>query len=185
VEPAVIEDMLRRLGNAPNGGNKQQVEITLIDDKEQMRIFRENAYREMERLADQEIFPEGFDRVSYEDMKRWEASVRPDMLFCGAPHLMIPHAPVGRGEPVQDVLIAGTYFELLCASRGLGAVMLTFPLGVLNLMPEIKGMLQIPEEHYIGMVIGFGYPQIRYARGTRREIEPDRIHRLHFRKEDI
>lgn len=24
----------------------------------------------------------------------------------------------GRGEPVRDAIVAGTYFELLCASRG-------------------------------------------------------------------
>jgi nitroreductase len=118
-------------------------------------------------------------------MKRWEEAVRPDMLFCGAPHLLIPHAPMGRGEPVQDVLIAGTYFELLAASRGLGVVMLTFPLGVLNLMPQVKSLLEIPEEHYIGMLIGFGYPEIRYARGAGRKVGDERIHRVHFRKGDI
>jgi nitroreductase len=117
-------------------------------------------------------------------MKRWEKTVRPDMLFCGAPHLLIPHAPLGRGEPVQDVLIAGTYFELLCASRGLGAVMLTFPLGVLERMPEVKAMLRIPAGHYIGMMIGFGYPQIRYTRGVQRETPPERVHRLTFKEEE-
>jgi nitroreductase len=175
--------MIARLGNAPNGGNKQQVEFTLIDDREQMKIFRELAYGEMERLAKQGIYPEGFDRESYDDMKRWEQTVRPDMLFCGAPHLFIPHAPLGQGEPVQDVVIAGTYFELLCASRGLGAVMMTFPLGVLNRMPKIKAMLEIPEEHYIGMITGFGYPEIPYARGTQRIVEESRVHRPDFRKE--
>lgn len=33
--------------------------------------------------------------------------VRPDMFFCGAPHILIPHAPLGHGEPIQDVVIAG------------------------------------------------------------------------------
>ena len=180
----VIEDMISRLANAPNGGNKQLVEYTLIDDMEQMDYFRNIAYREMERLAAQGLYPEGFGKEAYEDMKRWEKTVRPDMLFCGAPHILIPHAPLGQGEPVQDVVIAGTYFELLCASRGLGAVMMTFPLSVLNLMPEIKAMLEIPEEHYIGMMIGFGYPQIPYARGTQRTVEQKRVHRLSFTNSD-
>ena len=133
-----------------------------------------------ERLAEQGIYPEGFGKDAYEDMKQWEKTVRPDMLFCGAPHILIPHAPMGKGEPVQDVIIAGTYFELMCASRGLGTVMMTFPLSVLNLMPKIRGMLEIPEDHYVGMIIGFGYPQIPYARGTQRTVEPERIHRLSF-----
>lgn len=124
--------------------------------------------------------PEGFDRASYEDMKRWRKTVRPDMLFCGAPHLLIPHAPLGKGEPVQDVLVAGTYFELLCASRGLGAVMLTFPLGALKRMPRIRAMLEIPEDHYTGMFIGFGYPEISYKRGVQKTVDPGRIHRPAF-----
>lgn len=81
---------------------------------------------------------------------------------------------------MQDVLIAGTYFELLCASRGLGAVMLTFPLGALDRMPEVKEMLEIPGDHYVGMLIGFGYPEIRYARGAQRTVGESRIHRPVF-----
>ena len=180
VDASVINDMLDRLAAAPNGGNKQQVEFTVIDDKEYMRRFRQLAYSRMKELAAQDIYPKGFDKASYDDMKRWEKTVRPDMLFCGAPHILIPHAPLGHGEPIQDVVIAGTYFELLCASRVLGAVMLTFPLGALEQMPDIKAMLDIPDDHYIGMIIGFGYPEIRYARGVQRKTEQSRIQRLKF-----
>lgn len=180
VDPVIVSDMLKRLGNAPNGENKQQVEFTLIDDKEQMERFRLLVSREMEQLVKRGIYPKGFDKTSYEDMKRWETTVRPDMFFCGAPHLLVPHSKLGKGEPIQDVLIAGTYFELLCASRGLGAVMMTFPLGALERMPQVKAMLEIPRDHYIGMMIGFGYPQIRYARGTQKIIGEDRVHRPKF-----
>jgi hypothetical protein len=45
-------------------------------------------------------------------------------------------------------------------------------------MPELKSLLEIPEDHYVGMLIGFGYPEIRYARGVQRTIEQERIHRL-------
>ena len=177
VEPEVLLPMLDLLANAPNGGNKQQVEFTLIDDRARMERFRRTARAEMERLAARDVFPAGYDRPSYEQLKGWERTVRPDMLFCGAPNLLIPHAPLGRGEPRQDVLTACAYFELLCASRGLGCVMMTFPLDVLNLMPEVKALLEIPEDHFIGLFLGFGYPQIPYARGTQRKIEPGRIHR--------
>ena len=147
----------------------------------EMDHLRKIVSDEMWRLAAQGIYAEGFDQASYDDMKRWEATVRPDRLFCGAPHLLIPHAPLGQGEPRQDVLIVGTYFELLCASRGLGAVMMTFPLDVLNKMPEVKALLEIPEDHFVGMMIGFGYAEIPYARGSQRQVEDARIHRLHFR----
>ena len=32
----------------------------------------------MERLAENGVYPEGFDKKTYEDMKRWEQSVRPE-----------------------------------------------------------------------------------------------------------
>lgn len=168
VDPKVITEMLNIVQNAPNGGNKQLVEYTLIDNKEEMNYFRRLAYKKMEEQAEQGIFAESFDRKSYDQMKQWEQTVRPDMLFCSAPHLLIPHALLGRGCPTQDVDIACAYFELLCASRGLGAVMMTYPLSVLNNMPEIKALLEIPETHYIGMLIGFGYPEIPYRRGVQR-----------------
>ena len=183
VDREVIADMMNRLANAPNGGNKQLVEYTLIDDKDKMQAFRMQAYERMEQLAKEGIFPEGFDKTSYEQMKGWERTVRPDMLFCGAPHLLIPHVPLGSGEPRQDAAVAGAYFELLCMARGLGAVMMTFPLYVLDLMPDIRARLQIPREHYIPMIIGFGFPEIPYRRGVQKTLEGFRIHRP-FAKEE-
>ncbi len=184
VEPEIIDGMLQMLGNAPNGGNKQQVQFALIDDREQMNAFRRLAYTEMDRLADAGVYPAGFDKTSYEDMKRWEKTVRPEMLFCGAPYLLIPHAPLGKGEPVEDVNIAAAYFELLCASRGLGCVMMTFPKDALKNMPQIRAMLQVPEDHYVGVMLGFGWPEIRYSRGAQRGVEEARIHRLTFETEE-
>ena len=184
VDASVIDGMLQMLGNAPNGGNKQQVEFTLIDDRAQMDAFRRLAYTEMDRLADACVYPAGFDKPSYEDMKRWEKTVRPEMLFCDAPYLLIPHAPLGKGEPVEDVNIAASFFELLCASRGLGCVMMTFPKDALKNMPQIRAMLQIPEDHYVGVMLGFGWPEIRYARGSHRGVEKARIHRLTFETEE-
>ena len=184
VAPETIAGMLSMLGNAPNGGNKQQVEFTLIDDRAQMNAFRSLAYAEMDRLASEGVYPSGFDKPSYEDMKRWEKTVRPEMLFCDAPYLLIPHAPLGKGEPVEDVNIAAAYFELLCASRGLGCVMMTFPKDALKNMPQIRAMLQIPEDHYVGVMLGFGWPEIRYSRGAQRGVEEARIHRLTFETEE-
>ncbi len=149
----------------------------MIDDKEELKKFREEIMERMEELAAKDIFPEGFDRPSYEDMKRWREKVRPDMIFCGAPHLLIPHVPLGKGEPISDVNVACAYFELICASRGLGCAMLTFPLGVLNTMPDIKAKLQIPTDHYIPMILGFGYPEIKYHRGVQKEMDTSRIKR--------
>lgn len=175
VDSEVVERIMMVLQNAPTGGNKQLVAYTLIDNKERMKVFHDLAYAEMEKQAKKGIYAATFDEKSYQQMKRWEQTVRPDMLFCGAPHILIPHAPLGKGCAVQDVNIACAYFELLCVARGLGAIYMTYPLGVLDNMADIKNLLEIPENHYVGMVVGFGYPEITYARGVQREGK--KIHR--------
>lgn len=60
--------------------------------------------------------------------------------------------------------------------------MMTFPLGVLATMPDIRSLLEIPEDHCVPVMIGFGYPEIPYARGAQRKTAPDRIHRPQFPK---
>lgn len=42
-------------------------------------------------------------------------------------------------------------------------------MAVLGNMPNVMKLLQIPEDHYISLMVGFGYPEIRYARGVQRE----------------
>ena len=82
---------------------------------------------------------------------------------------MIPHAPKNIPCAVQDVNMAAAYFELLCNANGLGAICMSYPLAVLGNMPNVMKLLQIPEDHYISLMVGFGYPEIRYTRGVQRE----------------
>lgn len=179
VDRELISDMLATLENAPTGGNKMPVELTLIDDIDSMKKFQKEAYQRMCELADQGIYANTFDKKSFDQLIEWQKYVRPDALFSGAPHILIPHAQKDIPCAVQDVNIYCAYFELLCAANGLGAICMTYPLDVLDLMPDIKAKLHIPDDHYVSMVIGFGYPEIRYARGVQRE-EGQKITRISF-----
>lgn len=169
VEKETIRHLIGLLQNAPNGGNKLQVEYALVDDVEQMDRLRTFASERMDALAACGIYPDGYDAKSFQDLKRAEETVRPDMLFCGTPHLLIPHAPADVGCGWQDTAIAGTYFELLCAAHGLGAILMSFCLDVLKRMPDVWSLLHIPDDHCVSMAIDFGYPMIPYARGVQRE----------------
>lgn len=56
---------------------------------------------------------------------------------------------------------------------------------VLNeLAPAARMMLNIPEDHYMGLIVGFGYPEICYARGVQKE-RPREGASLFGRKEEI
>ena len=180
VDADIIDQMLRVLENIPNGSNKQLMEFTLIDDKEECRKFRKAAYLEMERLASNGIYPGNFSARDYELMKAWEDLRNPgDMLFCNAPHLLIVHVPKGKGCWQVDPVIASVYFELMCAARNIGCILMTFPIAALSKMPEVEALLKIPKDHYYPCIIGFGYPEIQYQRGVQRE-GIAKIHRLTF-----
>ena len=169
VDKKIIKELMGSIQYAPTGGNKRKLEFTIIDDCKEMDYFRLLVRDEMIKLANNGIYPQGFDKTSYNQMMAWEKSVRPDSIFCGAPHILIPHAPKNIPCAVQDVNMAAAYFELLCNANGLGAICMSYPLAVLGNMPNVMKLLQIPEDHYISLMVGFGYPEIRYARGVQRE----------------
>lgn len=177
VDRDLIDHLLRILSNMPTGGNKQAVEYTLIDRIEDVQWLLERirtGYQEMKQRKD---YPYSWDAESLAIMESREAqAMNGDMFFCSAPHLFIPHMPRRFNTSAIDTSTALAYFELLCNAHGLGTVYLGFPHHIMHHIPELNGVLGIPEDHYIGVMMGFGYPEIKYARGVQRE-DGVRIHR--------
>lgn len=181
VEPEIITSMLTAMSAAPTGGNAQGVEYTVIDDKDRVREIWEIAYPKMDSDAKRHVYTHSFSDFYYGKMKESEKTVRKDdLLFCGAPHLFIAHERCA-GKWAEDSKvncnIATAYFELLCSAHGLGAIIMSYPAEVLNeLAPQAREMLHIPRDHYIGLIVGFGYPEIPYARGVQKD-RSSKIHR--------
>ncbi len=181
VDEKIITSMLAAMSAAPTGGNAQGVEYTVIDDKERVHKIWKKAYSVMESKAKRHEYTHSFSDFYYSKMKQSEKTVRKDdLLFCGAPHLFIAHEK-SEGKWAEDAKvncnIATAYFELLCNAHGLGTAIMSYPAEVLNeLAPEARDMLGIPKNHYMGLIIGFGYPEIDYARGVQKD-RGKRIHR--------
>ena len=66
-------------------------------------------------------------------------------------------------------MLAAAWFDLICASHGLGSIIMSYPVAALSHMPELEKLLQIPGNHYYCLIMGFGYPEFPYARGVQRE----------------
>lgn len=181
VDPALITRMLKSMAAAPTGGNCCSVEYTVIDDKDRVEEIRRIVYKIMEENAKRHIYTDSFDDFYYSKMKESEQSVRKDdMLFCGAPHLFIAHAKqTGKwGEDMKiNCNLATAYFELLANGFGLGTIIMSYPAEVIEqLAPVARDMIGIPADHYMRLIVGFGYPEIPYARGVQKD-RPGRIHR--------
>ncbi len=180
VDPQIINRILSVMAAAPTGGNSCNVEYTVIDDKDRVKEIWQLAYSKMEADAKKHIYTNSFSDFYYGKMKQSEKTVRKnDLLFCGAPHLFIAHEKCA-GKWAEDSKvncnIATAYFELIANAFGLGTVIMSYPAEVLQeLAPKARAMLNIPQDHYMKLIVGFGYPEIEYARG----VQKDKNHKIH------
>ena len=173
VDPQIISRILRAMESAPTGGNSCGVEYTVIDDKSRVKQIWNIAYSDMEKAAKNRIYTSSFSGFYYSKMKESEKTVRKnDLLFCGAPHLFIAHQKCSgkwADDAKADCDIATAYFELLANAFGLGTIIMSYSSEVLQeLSKRARDMLGIPQDHYMRLIVGFGYPEIEYARGVQK-----------------
>ncbi|TKB26213.1 nitroreductase [Desulfopila sp. IMCC35006] len=175
LDPQLIDKLIEVASHAPSGHNDRQLLYTLVDDKGVVYDLREEAIDGLEKLIEEKKLPEGME-MFVDIIKAWKNSGT-DILFRGAPHLLVVSAPQENAAPLQDCLIALTTFELYAQTYGIGTIwnglaMLT----ISELVPALKKKLGIPEDHQIGYVMGFGYPAIQYERTIKRD--KPQVHRV-------
>ena len=175
LEPELLQRLLDVAWHAPTGMNARDVLFTVVDDREKLAGLRDEVMAGLAKLVREEKLPEG--REYFADFVRvWEEKGL-DILFRGAPHLLIASAPRQGASPVPDCLIALSYFELFAQSLGVGTVWNGLTKWAINdLLPEARQRLGIPDEHVIGYVISFGRPAVRYFRTVQHR--PAKINRV-------
>ncbi len=175
LEPELLQRLLDVACHAPTGMNARDVLFTVVDDREKLGQLRDRVMAGLGRLVQEERLPEGMEFFA-DFVRVWEEKGM-DILFRGAPHLLIASAPAQGASPVPDCLIALSYFELFAQSLGVGTVWngLT-KWAINNLLPETRERLGIPEDHVIGYVMSFGKPALRYYRTVQRG--PAKINRV-------
>lgn len=166
VDPSLIDRILATLGNAPTGANRRELTFKVIDDNAVMQRFREKVLAVIaERLKENRI-PERAVALHHAVSAYFEHGV--DILFRGAPHLLVVSAPPDAPCAQEDVALALAYFELLAQSAGLGTVWCGFLKMTFEILPELKPLLGLPPDHaYYAML--FGLPAIRFPRTVQRD----------------
>ena len=174
LDPALFQQLLEVAWHAPTGVNSRQVQFTVLDSKEKTAQFRDEVMSGLGKLVRENALPAG--KEFYANFVRvWEEHGL-DILFRGAPHLIISSVPKRVASPMQDTLIALSYFELFAQSNGVGTLWDGLLNWVINdLLPETRHTLGIPDDHLIGYAMVFGYPDIHYTRTVQHT--PALIHR--------
>jgi nitroreductase/NAD-dependent dihydropyrimidine dehydrogenase PreA subunit len=91
-----------------------------------------------------------------------------DIVFRGAPHVIIGHAPQEGFNPYVDCTIGLTYFDLAANSSGIGTCWAGIFMIISGKYPLIADYLKLPEGHKIYGAMMFGYPKYQYHRIPKR-----------------
>lgn len=166
LDKGLIQHLLDVTAHAPTGMNSQQVLLTVIDDPKVMDRFRQTTYQELKKVVEAKKLPESMDFFA-EYVPAFEAGN--DIMFRGAPHMLVTSSPQNAPSGETDSIIALTYFELLAQAQGLGTVWSGLVKWASALiLPDIQARLGIPSDHRIGYFMVFGKPAMIYHRTVQR-----------------
>jgi nitroreductase/NAD-dependent dihydropyrimidine dehydrogenase PreA subunit len=166
--PELIDELLEVSCHAPTGVNARAVLFTVVRERAVMNRLREHLMDCLAKLQDIGGLPEGLaGQYLGWTAKAWQEEGK-DILFRGAPHLLITSAPEEAPSPVQDTHIALTTFQLLAHAHGVGTVWDGICMMALGACPEVVGKLGIPENHTLGYALVFGDPAVEYQRTVQR-----------------
>jgi nitroreductase len=166
--PVLIDELLDIASHAPTGVNAQSVLFTVVREGAVMKSLREEVMTQLVKLRDDGKIPDGLvGQYIGLAVNGWKEEGR-DIMFRGAPHLLITSAPKDAPSPVQDTHIALTTFQLMAHARGVGTLWDGMVMMALSLCPGLVTRLGIPENHLLGYAMVFGEPAVEYHRTVQR-----------------
>ena len=161
VDKATLDKLKNMLAWAPTGVNDHRLFFSFIDDAEVMDDFRRDFLAKLLKLVESEApGAEKFARYK----KRLLAGE--DVIFRGAPHLVLACTPADAPCAAVDPVIALSYFELYAQSLGLGTLWCGLFIWSLVAMPEFMKRLGVPEGYVPGYAMMFGNTGLNYPRAT-------------------
>ncbi len=146
----LIEEIINDATKAPNAGNMQLWRFVVVNDKSYMK-----------KISDANIkgFLADLDSNPNSNWKGYEAQFRQEdfNIFFSAPSLVYIVGTRKMQTIKQDCALAGAYFMLAAANRGLGTCWVAQ--GAFIEDKEILAELAIPENYDIVAPIIIGYPK--------------------------
>lgn len=166
LDKETLEKLKNMLKYSPTGCNNHKLHIALIDDIEVMNKFRNRTNNTIKKI----ILSDALAPVTKKFGKYRQAFIDgKDVIFRGAPHMLVVSVPVNAPCAPVDPIILLSYFELYAKSLGVGTLWCGFGEIALKLMPELCEYLEIPNGYKVGYVMLFGKTDLKYHRATQPE----------------
>jgi nitroreductase/NAD-dependent dihydropyrimidine dehydrogenase PreA subunit len=156
-----LEQLIGMAGYAPSGHNTQPTSWLVIYDKDEVRKLAGLTVEFLRtRLESQPDFARSIHMDTIVDA--WDEGS--ELVFRGAPHVIIAHAHKDERTAPIGCVIAQAYLELAANALGLGACWAGyFNVASLN-YPPLQDALQLPEGHQNFGALMIGYPKYKYHR---------------------
>lgn len=161
-----LKDMLSWV---PTGCNFHGLNFHFIDDVEVMNEFREHVNTKVVNALTKKPIKAVAESFSHYAKMLIEGE---DVIFRGAPHMIVVSNSVKAPCAKEDAIIALSYFELYAQSMGLGTCWCGLGQTCMMLFPELSEYMGIKEGYQSSYVMLFGEKTVNYARTTQNEKSP-------------
>lgn len=148
-DPALIRAALDGAAYAPSAKNQQVCCWTVVLGKEKVEEVYQAAL----------VWAKGQRELRY---LVWLARQGSNPITCGAPCVILCHAPADSHNPLIDGAIAATLAEQLLAEGGLGTCWAGYLARMADASPELRELLGIPAEHQVVNAMMAGIPAEQY-----------------------
>lgn len=164
VDKETIKKLKDMLNYVPTGKNNHSLHFSFIEDISVMNDFRSKVNNHIINFFNRK--PVKFLSEKFSNLEKMKNAIEKgnDVIFRGAPHLIVACAPINSPCPNQDGVIALSYFELYANSLGLGTCWCGYAHKVIKLFGEFSEYLQVPDGYQPIYAMLFGYKDIEYKR---------------------
>ena len=158
-----IEKLVEMLAYPPKGGNIDDLHFSIVGTAEKMREISKFTYDKILSMKNPSPVVE-FCRENYKKGK--------DFVYRNAPSMIavsVDNAKAIAGCENADPIIALSYFDLYAQSLGLGTLWSDATLSIMQEIPEVRALLEIPANYTLNYTILLGEPAVKYRRTVQRE----------------
>ena len=168
LDKELIQKLMETAAYAPTGHNDNSVLLSVVDNKEEFLKVKNAVYTAIRDESDKGNKNSNLPLLSKFQVLWIKKNI--DVLFRGAPHMIIASSPDSATTAVEDSIIALSYFELAANSSSIGVLWNGMVKWVLTeIAPHLKKRFGIPENHVISGVLVFGKSDIKYSRAVQSE----------------
>ena len=180
-----IRDLVEFATTAPSGSNCQEWAFTVLNGRSKvwdLALEIKQFFIKLNKLAGNRFirylsfifmgkalinyYREHYDSV---EMAIAESSGGRDLLFHGAPAVIIIHGSMDGSTPVEDGSYAAYNICLLAHYMKIGTCLIGFAVEAINRDKDIKVKFKIPSNHRVHAVIAAGYSDVNFLKQSLRK----------------